>query len=258
MTASQRTTTTAATRTRRRHRKQAWVVVGALAGAAAVGAFSVLTVGLGLNPLRTLLHQAGGSSSSAALTVGDVRSWTATTTTFSDPADAEPLHVRCLRSLADPKDPTLDPADVTANNLEQRGTVTSLIASGGPEGKRVWCLATTSGLVSAELIDTSASRLPSLPAGDVNLQTFGGNGSDNTATMSAYGQVGTDVTSLTVTLPGAPAATASVQDGLWSLWWPAPGMTSLPDLGDVQLAWTTADGAHHDGTGTELVWSAAQ
>jgi hypothetical protein len=250
--------TTVLPRTPARRWTQRWLVVGALAGSAAVVSFGVLSSGVGFHPLQTLVHQSGGSASRASLTVADIGSWTAKTSTSPAPDAVERLGVQCLDSLSDSKGSSLGSADVATSNVEQRGTVTSLIASGGLQGTRAWCLAGDGGVVTAELIDAAASRLPSLPSGDLNLQTFGGSGSDGMATMSAYGQVGTDVRSLTVTLPGLPAAAASVQDGLWSLWWPAPDMTGLPDLGDVRLAWTTADGVSHEGTGMDVVWSAAK
>lgn len=65
----------------------------------------------------------------------------------------------------------------------------------------------------------------------------------------AFGQVGAGVTGVTLTTASGEKVTATVQNGLWSLWWPAGSFSSSSDqkilsdtIDKATLTWTTADG----------------
>ncbi|WP_146236739.1 MULTISPECIES: hypothetical protein [unclassified Curtobacterium] len=243
-------TTRPAPSKRRTHRARPWMLAGALTVAAAVGGVSLI----GTGPLAHLVHVIGGSANSATLTTAQVSSWTPIASTPPATTDVHDLAVQCLRGYAEHELTPREAAVVTVTNVEQRGEVTSLISSGGAGAPRVWCLAGPNGIATSERIDDAASPLKTLRPQSLNLQTFGGQGDDDNATMSGYGQAGSDVTSLTIEMPGHPAVTTSVDDGLWSMWWPSPGLRTLPDLGAITLTWTTKDGTQHTGTAQDLTW----
>ncbi|OII31753.1 hypothetical protein BIU98_08380 [Curtobacterium sp. MMLR14_010] len=236
-----------------RRRARQWIVVGAVTATAVVGAFSVV----GVAPLHGLLHIVDGSSRSVSLTTAQIGSWTPRAAAPPSSTDVHALAVQCAQGVGDTAT-RVAAADVVAHNVEQRGAVTSLVASANTDGRRAWCLAGPDGIATAELIDDASGPLPAVAAGVVNLQTFGGHGDGADATLEGYGQAGTDVTSLTITVPGHAPATTGVEDGIWSLWWPAPHRSSAPDLDDITMSWTTKDGAHHSGTADDLRWNAGE
>jgi hypothetical protein len=236
-----------------RRRTRQWIVVGAVTATAVVGAFSVV----GVAPLHGLLHLVGGSGRSASLTTAQIGSWTPRAAAPPSSTDVHALAVQCVQGVGDTATRVAS-ADVVAHNVEQRGTVTSLVASTVRDGRRAWCLAGPDGIATAELIDDASGPLSPVAAGVVNLQTFGGHGDGTDATLEGYGQAGADVTSLTVTVPGHAPATTGVEDGIWSLWWPAPNGSSTPDLHAITLSWTTKDGARHSGTADDLRWDAGE
>ncbi|MCJ1714980.1 hypothetical protein [Curtobacterium sp. VKM Ac-2922] len=233
-------------------RVRTWVLVGAITATAAVGGVAMVNGG----PLTDLVHVLGGSHTNPSLTSADIGSWTPTPSTVPSRVDVHGLALQCLERPSDTTTPAATRADTTITNVEQRGSVTSLIAASSTQGRRVWCLADASGVVTVELIDTTKNPLPAISADRVELETFQQHGDDDTGTMSAYGQAGSDVTALTVTVPGRPATATAVDDGIWSLWWPASRSGAAMDLRQVQLRWTTKDGARHAGNAQDLVWDA--
>lgn len=226
------------------------MLAGALTVAAAVGGVSII----GTGPIAHLVHLIGGSADSAALTTAQISSWTPTATMPPATTNVHDLAVQCLHGYAEHELTPREADAVTVTNVEQRGAVTSLISSGGAGAPRVWCLAGPNGIATSERIDDAASPLGTLRPQSLNLQTFGSQGDGDTATMSGYGQAGSDVTSLTIEMPGHPTVTTSVDDGLWSMWWPSPGLRTTPDLGSITLTWTTKDGTQHTGTAEDLTW----
>jgi hypothetical protein len=231
-------------------RVRTWAITGGVAVATAAAAFGGVAL-VGGAPDHTTSH---APTANGSLTSAEVASWRSTATTVPVTAAVRDLAVRCLGEVGDTSIP-VDAARVSVANVERRGAVTSLIATAGATGDRALCITGERG-IDAELIEDRADPLPSIDGATLNVQSYGGHGDGAAALLYAYGQVGADVRRVTISLPGHPSATTSAEDGFWSMWWPNPDPSALPDLHAMRLSWTTADGAEHSGTAEDLVWDA--
>lgn len=231
-------------------RRRALLVTGLVTATAVVGGAVLVSSG----SLGLLVRNAGGLAGPTAISAADVGTWTPTAQRLPATASVHDRAVDCLTGFGDPGSTTPDPDRVTTSNVQQRGAVTSLIASSGPDGPRVWCLVGSGGS-TRELIDSGTTRLAPVGADAVDLQSSGSSGDGPATIAEAYGQVGSDVTSLTVDVPGQPSAAVPVANGLWSLWWPGDD-TAGNDLSAITVSWTTRSGGVHHGTLASIAWDA--
>jgi hypothetical protein len=187
-------------------------------------------------------HQVGQAQTPSGLTPIELADWTAVP---GHPAVTSPV-VRqaadaCLTSF-------VRDATVSVSDVDQRGSVITLMATDQASGTTAWCMSAAGRDVYAQVVNSPQRPLPSIGATAVNVLGYGFGVGPGT-TSEAFGQVGSDVTGLSVKTSAGETITATVQDGLWSLWWPPS--RSYGDLG-ATVTWTTADGASHTGSLTSI------
>jgi hypothetical protein len=182
----------------------------------------------------------GGSSSGGLLTTAQLADWKATP---AHPGVTSPLVEQTAAACLDSLDITSTGGAPTISNADQRGGVITLMVTSSGSHKRGWCLGGSQGVVLSQLVDTPSSPLPAIGTGSVNVQSEDSHGSGTDAISLAYGQAGADVTGLALTTPEGQKITATVQNGIWTLWWP-PKDTSTGDLGGT-VTWSTATGVSH-------------
>jgi hypothetical protein len=228
-----------ATGRRRRGRRRLVLGVAGLAAAA-------LVIG-GVTAGSRIEHRLSGQSSSG-LTQTELADWTAAP---GHPAVTSPVvrqvAAECLSSLG-----ISSPAGAAAliSNVDERGRVITLVATAADSRQRGFCLATASSVVLAELVDTPGAPLPALGAGAVNVQSEESHGSGPAAISLAWGQAGPGATGLALTTAAGETITATVQHGLWTLWWP-PKDASTGDLSGGTVTWT-AGGTRHSAPAESL------
>jgi hypothetical protein len=182
-------------------------------------------------------HQTGQAQAPSGLTLTELADWTAVP---GHPAVTSPV-VRqaastCLTSFV------RDAAAFTGiSDVDQRGSVITLMATDPASDTTVWCMSASGRDVIAEVVNASYLPLPAIGTTAVNALGFGfGIGSGTIS--EAIGEAGSDVTGVSFKPTAGKTITATVQDGFWSLWWP-PSPSNGPFDGTV--TWTTADGASH-------------
>ena len=185
-------------------------------------------------------HQTGQGQTASGLTVTQLADWTATP---AHPAVTSPVVQQaadaCLTGF-----PSLGAARAAdISDVDQRGSVITLTATDPASATTVWCMTASEHAVYSEVVNSPQRPLPAIGAGAVNLQSAGWSGSGPDETSFAYGQVGADVTGLSLKTPAGETITATVGNGFWSLWWP-PKDSSTGDLG-ATVTWKTVDGASH-------------
>jgi len=199
------------------------LVVGLLAGGQFLG--------------HTADHQTGQAQAPSGLTLTELADWTAVP---GHPAVTSPV-VRqaastCLTHLVRDAAAFTDISDV-----DQRGSVITLMATDPASGTMVFCMSASGRDVLSEVVNASYLPLPAIGATAVNALGFSfGIGSGTIS--EAIGEAGSDVTGVSFKPAAGKTITATVQDGFWSLWWP-PSLSNGPFNGTV--TWTTADGASH-------------
>lgn len=194
-----------------------------------------------------------GEQQAVVVTAAQLATWTPVPT---HPATASPAVEQaaeaCLKGAKGASDPRI-------SDVDQRGDDLSLMATDLVSGQRWWCFGTPIGTVDRNFIDAPGYPLVGgTPAsGTVSIQQLLGSGGSGGRSGSfligqAFGQVGAGVTGVTLTTAAGEKITATVQDGLWSLWWPAGSFGSSTDqkiLGETidraTITWTTADGTSH-------------
>jgi len=183
-------------------------------------------------------HQTGQAQVRSGLTVTELADWTAVP---GHPAATSPVVRRaaatCLASFS-----SFDAAAFTAiSDVDQRGSVITLMATDPASGTMVFCMSASGRDVLSEVVNASYLPLPAIGAAAVNALGFSfGIGSGTIS--EAIGEAGSDVTGVSFKPAAGKTITATVQDGFWSLWWP-PSPSNGPFDGTV--TWTTADGASH-------------
>ena len=127
------------------------------------------------------------------------------------------------------------------SDVDQRGSVITLMATDPASGTTVWCMSAAGHNVSATVVNSPGWPLPTVGATAVNALDYGFGVGPGTISQ-AFGQAGSDVTGLSFKPLAGGTITATVQDGFWSVWWPPS--RSYSDFG-ATVTWTTADGASH-------------
>ena len=196
---------------------------------------------------------AGAHQETVVVTAAQLATWTPVPThpATSSPAVKQAASA-CLTGAKGAADPRI-------SDVDQRGDDLSLMATDLVSGQRWWCFGTPIGTLDRTFIDAPGYPLVGgTPAkGTVSVQQLLGSGGSGGRAGSfligqAFGQVGAGVTGVTLTTAAGEKITATVQDGLWSLWWPAGSFGSSTDqkiLGETidkaTITWTTADGTSH-------------
>ena len=188
-------------------------------------------------------HQTGQAQAPSGLTLTELADWTAVP---GHPAVTSPV-VRqaartCLTGFA------RDAAAFTGiSDVDQRGSVITLMATDPASDTTVWCMSASGHDVYVQVVNSPQLPLSAIGATAVNDLGYGFGVGPGT-TSEAFGQAGSDVTGLSFKTFAGETITATVQDGFWSLWWPPS--RSYGDVGGT-VTWTTADGASH----TASLWS---
>jgi hypothetical protein len=189
---------------------------------------------------HTADHQTGQARAGSGLTLTELADWTATP---AHPAVTSPMVQRtadaCLAAFV--THGTVTAADIS--DIDQRGSVITLAATDPASRITVWCMAASQNVVFSQVVNSPQRPLPAFVSGAADLQTAGWDGSGRDEISFAYGQAGADVTGLSLKTPAGETITATVGNGLWSLWWP-PKDSLTGDLG-ATVTWKTADGASH-------------
>ncbi|MGH3167044.1 MAG: hypothetical protein ACRDN0_14295, partial [Trebonia sp.] len=184
-------------------------------------------------------HQTGQAQAPSGLTLTELADWTAVP---EHPAVTSPV-VRqaastCLTGIA--RDAA---ASTGISDVDQRGSVITLMATARASDTTVWCMSVSGHDVYEQVVNSPQWPVSAIGATAVNALGFGlGGESGPSATNEAFGQAGSDVTGLSFRTFAGETITATVQDGFWSLWWPLS--RSYYDIGGT-VTWTTADGASH-------------
>jgi hypothetical protein len=228
---------------RRRLRRRTGSLVGGILGLAAATATCVLVVA-GSGPAPRSDYALGGPISLA--------SWTVTptsTTVSSDEIDA------CATRLYDG---TVDSGALTVSNAETRGEFNAFQLFGAASPG--YCILFGDQLLVAEQIpangfDGDASDVATTEAttdmiGMTATATATSMGDSNASPTDAAnvgvaeGRVGADVTQVTVNLSNGKSVTASVENGVWSAWWPLDEDVVATGVGYAMptIAFTTSDG----------------
>jgi hypothetical protein len=213
----------------------------ALAAAGVAAAALVVGMGAGSQFLgHSADHQTGQGQTASGLTVTQLADWTATP---GHPAVTSPVVQRaadaCLTGFSSLG--AARAADIS--DVDQRGSVITLTATDRASAITVWCMTVSGHAVWTDEVNSPQQLLPAVGAGAVNARGAGWSGSGSGETSYAYGQVGAEVTGLSLKTPAGETITATVGNGFWSLWWP-PKDSSTGDL-DATVTWKTADGASH-------------
>jgi hypothetical protein len=183
-------------------------------------------------------QQTGQAQAPSGLTLTQLADWTAVP---GHPAVTSPV-VRqaagaCLAAFS-----SLDAAAFTAiSDVDQRGSVITLMATDPASGTTLWCLSASGQARYTTVVNSPQWPLPAIGATAVNALGFSFGVGPGT-TSEAFGQAGSDVTGVSLKTAAGETITATVQDGFWSLWWP-PSPSNGPF--DATVTWTTADGASH-------------
>jgi len=184
--------------------------------------------------------QTGQAQAPSGLTLTELADWTATP---GHPAVTSPV-VRQAVGACRPDE--FSGSSVAAftdiSDVDQRGSVITLMATDPASHTTVWCMTASGHPVTA--LRVNPPGLPHCVIGATTLNSVvDGWGIGPGTTSFAFGQAGRDVTGVSFKTTAGETITASVQDGFWSLWWP-PNNVSDRDFGGT-VTWTTADGASH-------------
>jgi hypothetical protein len=182
-------------------------------------------------------HQTGQAQAPSGLTSAELADWTAVP---GHPAVTSPA-VRQAASACITGFRSLSGASASISDVDQRGSVITLMVTDPASHSKVWCMSASGHPVTAFLVDAPQWRLPAIGATAVNAMNFGFGIGPGTIS-EAFGEAGSDVTGVSVKPIGRETITATVQDGFWSAWWPA---SSSAGPFDATVTWTTADGASH-------------
>jgi hypothetical protein len=212
------------------------------AGALAVGGVAIVPA-----VVHRLLPGVVAPGHAGSLSAVSLASWTSTPThPAATSAVVTSAVAHCSASMPEPSG---DAAPVSVSNVDQRGSVTTVVVSRG--GYRFFCLVGADGTGHSELVDGPGSALPGVAdAGALSVQSADDSGSGATAISTLWGEAGSDVAYVTVTA-GGHTMTATVQNGLWTAWWPPVGDSVDPLDGTV--TWTTTAGATHTSSLNALI-----
>jgi hypothetical protein len=182
-------------------------------------------------------HQTGQAQAPSGLTLTELADWTATP---GHPAMTSPV-VRqaagtCLTGFVRGA-----AASTGISDVDQRGSVITLMATDPASHTTVWCMTASGRDVYAQVVNSPQWPLSVIGATAVNALGYGFGVGPGT-TSEAFGQAGSDVSGLSFKTIAGKTITATVQDGFWSLWWPPS--RSYGDVGGT-VTWTTADGGSH-------------
>ncbi|HEX6450122.1 MAG TPA: hypothetical protein VF060_11745 [Trebonia sp.] len=209
------------------------------AAGVAAAALVVGMVASGQFPGHAAGHQTGQAQAPSGLTSIELADWTSVP---GHPAVTSPV-VRqaasaCLTGLG------VDAAAFTGiSDVDQRGSVITLMAADPASGTKIWCMSASGHNVTGEVVNAPRFPLPAIGATAVN--ALGSGFGIGPGTISeALGEAGSDVTGLSLKTSTGETITATVQDGFWSLWFP-PYPSSYNGSFDATVTWTTADGASH-------------
>lgn len=214
-------TPTAARGTSFRRRIVATTAVGAAAAVLAIALQSHV-----LTPAST--SGAAGAPDASALSHDELASWTGTPTTLTATSKAGAAAIAwCEDGLASDS-----MAAATVSNLDQRGSIASMLVSRG--GYSSFCLADGAQKGMWEIANEPGSTLPAVSSTTIDLGSEDQHGTP--AVNSAWGNAGDDVRSV-VLHTGGRTVTATVEHGFWTAWWPG---ATVP--GAIQAVVTTTSG----------------
>ena len=207
-----------ARRTGRSRRRAVLIVAGVALLAAPVAVLGTHVVARQLDP------------ASHGLDGADLAGWVSTAT----PRTAAELSPDAKRWCVDATAPQAGAgAAVSISAGDQRGEVASMLIRRG--AYLDFCLSNATGGGGAwELVEGPEAPLAPVPAGEVQLQSSGVQGSNGIGT--AWGQAGKDVRGLVLHI-GDRDVTAVLADGIWSTWWPAAEIAS-PDMRTATVTYT--------------------
>ncbi|WP_392757092.1 hypothetical protein [Streptomyces sp. LN590] len=180
-----------------RRRPLIWVAAGAVAATAAAVVVSQASQSV---------PSSGGSLSSAELA-----SWTGTPSqlaaTSPEATTAEKWCVKALGSDYSGK-------SVSYSNLDVRGSITSVVVTGGTTIS--YCLTDKTGQGMAAVIDP----VKKLPSNAIEVDSAGGHGEGSTGFNYLVGSVGSDVKAVTLH-DGGRTIEANIQNDRFTAWWPS-------------------------------------
>jgi hypothetical protein len=181
----------------RRRRPLLWVAAGAVAATVAVVAVNQGS------------QSAGGSG--GTLSSAELASWTVTP---SRPAAASPEATAaqkwCVKALGS----DYSGKSVSYSNLDVRGSVTSVVVTGGTTIS--YCLTDRTGNGMAEVIDP----VKKLAGNAIEVDSAGGHGEGSTGYNYLVGSVGSDVKAVTLH-DGSRTIEATIENDRFTAWWPA-------------------------------------
>jgi hypothetical protein len=185
------------------------------------------------------------STSNFALSPSGVLEGWSTTPKLTVPTPAD--EAACV-GVADPGG---DPgASVSVLTSELRGRYTSIFMT--VNGKLGYCILSGDDAIWMRGGSFSSDALDPAPVPSSVTTDWNGINDDSPSVgviVTAHGRVGTDVTSLTLTLADGTSVQASVVDGNWSAWWPTTGDpgngSQLNRMLNVTTTFTTVDGETH-------------
>lgn len=194
----------------RRRRKVLWVAAGAATAAA------VVAVGGQALP---------STPSSGVLPAAELASWTGTPSrlpaTSPEAAAAEKWCVKALGS-----DYSGNP--VSYSNLDVRGSITSVVVTGGKTIS--YCLTDKTGHGMAEVVDP----VKTLAGYAIEVDSAGGHGEGNTGLNYLVGSVGSGVKAVTLH-DGDRTIEATIQNNRFTAWWPSANPSGSAGKVDITL-----------------------
>lgn len=214
------------TRVRAARISRGWLVASA-------GALTLAIIGTAV----IAMHHGGAPATPVAagpLTSVELAGWTKTPALVtSDPPAVQAAEKWCLRSMEGAPGAS---AASTITNLDQRGSVTSMIVNRA--GYAMLCIAGPNSTGFWELDGDPSIPVASLDPTQVTIESAGGHGDGATGFNYVEGRAGTSVASISLS-EGGRTFTAAVSDGRWTAWWPDAAATG--ELTGA-IAVTAADG----------------
>jgi hypothetical protein len=143
----------------------------------------------------------------------------------------------CETNLDSPNGET-EPAEVS--HLEVRGDAASMLYRYGDSV--YYCLSAGDGAGMWEAGD--AAPVGPLAADGAQVSSAGSQGSGDAALTYAVGFAGEDVASVVLHEDGVEPIVTTLENGIWTAWWPAPGGLAAGPAGTATI--TTRDGASRE------------
>jgi hypothetical protein len=138
------------------------------------------------------------------------------------------------------------------SNLDQRGSIFILICTYPASGDQWWVTQNSTYGGGGGWLNPSGQPLPVIAKNAVDMESLSTSTPGSAHAVSfAYGRIGADVASVTLTTSAGEKFTAKAQNGWWTLFW-IPRDKSTGDATHVTLTWTTTDGTTYTAAGDKV------